>query len=117
MRCCFAHRVNQRGGCPIAAHREDVGDRVVLGAGAKVLGDITVGADSQVGANSVLLRSVGERSVVVGIPGRVISRDGIPVDDGRTADDEVADVLTSLIARVDELERLALSGSLLQCSL
>jgi serine O-acetyltransferase len=50
-----------------------VGDGVTIGAGAKVLGNITVGAGSRIGANSVLVRSVAPGSVVVGVPGQVVS--------------------------------------------
>ncbi len=46
-------------------------DRVVIGAGAKVLGNITVGADSMIGANAVVIRDVPEHSTVVGVPGRI----------------------------------------------
>lgn len=49
-------------------------DDVVIGAGARILGPITVGARSEVGANAVVLSDVPPDSVVVGIPGRVISR-------------------------------------------
>ncbi|MBW4029569.1 MAG: serine O-acetyltransferase [Acidobacteria bacterium] len=51
-----------------------IGRRVIIGAGAKVLGPITVGDDSRVGANAVVVNSVPPNSVVVGIPGRVIAR-------------------------------------------
>lgn len=51
-----------------------VGDRVVIGAGAKVLGNITIGHDARIGANSVVMQSVPPESTVVGIPARVISR-------------------------------------------
>jgi serine O-acetyltransferase len=47
-----------------------IGDRVVLGAGAKVLGPITIGDDSVVGANAVVVRSAPARSVLTGIPAR-----------------------------------------------
>jgi len=50
-----------------------VGDRVVIGAGAKVLGPITVGHDAQVGANSVVVKDVPPGAVVVGVPGVVRS--------------------------------------------
>lgn len=50
-----------------------IGDRVTIGAGAKVLGPIDVGDGSRIGANSVLVRSVADNSIVVGIPGKVIS--------------------------------------------
>ena len=48
-----------------------VGDNVVIGAGAKVLGNITIGNNSMVGANAVVLRDVPEHSTVVGVPGRI----------------------------------------------
>jgi len=48
-----------------------IGHRVVIGAGAKVLGSITVGNDSMVGANAVVVRDVPEHSTVVGVPGRI----------------------------------------------
>jgi serine O-acetyltransferase len=49
-------------------------DHVVIGAGAKVLGNITIGAGSRLGANSVVIDPVPPNSTVVGIPGRVIRR-------------------------------------------
>ncbi len=51
-----------------------IGERVVIGAGAKVLGAITVGNDSRIGANAVVVRSVPANSVVVGVPGQNILR-------------------------------------------
>ena len=48
-----------------------IGDNVVIGAGAKVLGNITIGNNSMVGANAVVLRDVPEHSTVVGVPGRI----------------------------------------------
>jgi serine O-acetyltransferase len=53
-----------------------LGDRVVVGAGAKILGNIVVGDDVYVGANAVVLRDVPANSTVVGIPGRVVKREG-----------------------------------------
>src|SRR4030065_1455471 len=49
-------------------------DRVVVGAGAKILGAITIGADTRIGANAVVVRSVPANSVVVGVPGQNITR-------------------------------------------
>jgi serine O-acetyltransferase len=51
-------------------------DNVVIGAGAKVLGSITIGSDTKIGAGSVVLKDVEENATVVGVPGRVIIRDG-----------------------------------------
>jgi serine O-acetyltransferase len=54
-----------------------IGDSVVLGAGAKVLGPITVGDHSRIGANSVVIKDTPAESVVVGVPGRVRPRDSL----------------------------------------
>ena len=83
-----------------------IGARVVIGAGAKVLGNLVVGDDSRIGANAVLVRSVGESSVVVGVPGQVIASAAEPASTGRgKADpDPVLRTLQSLLARVDALE-------------
>jgi serine O-acetyltransferase len=51
-------------------------DDVVIGGGAKVLGNITVGRNCRIGAGSVVLRSVPENSTVVGVPGHIIFRNG-----------------------------------------
>ncbi len=50
-----------------------VGNDVVIGAGAKVLGPITIGDNSKIGANSVVLKNVPKNSTVVGIPGKIIN--------------------------------------------
>jgi len=87
-----------------------VGDRVTIGAGAKILGDITIGSDSRIGANAVVVKNVPPNSVVVGIPGQAVHRH-IP----HTASDEpdlhhelIPDVLgqrvRELTARVAALE-------------
>jgi len=87
-----------------------VGDRVTLGAGAKVLGDLTVGDDSRIGANAVLVRSVADHSVVVGVPGQVIAhgtspeRDTRPKTDSPTAPDPMGLAVTDLMVRVQSLE-------------
>lgn len=49
-----------------------LGDRVVVGAGAKVLGPITVGNDARIGSNAVVVKEVPEGRTVVGIPGRIV---------------------------------------------
>src|SRR5713101_8569601 len=53
-----------------------LGDNVVVGAGAKVIGGFTIGSGSRIGAGSVVVREVPSNSVVVGVPGRVTFRDG-----------------------------------------
>lgn len=54
-------------------------DNVMVGTGAKVLGSITVGANSMIGAGSVVLENVPPNSTVVGVPGRVVKRDNVRV--------------------------------------
>ena len=51
-------------------------DNVVVGAGAKILGNITIGAGSQIGAGSVVVKDIPSDCTVVGIPGRIIMRNG-----------------------------------------
>jgi len=53
-----------------------VHDNAVIGAGAKVLGSITIGKNARIGANAVVIREVPANSVVVGVPGRVVRQDG-----------------------------------------
>ena len=87
-----------------------IGDRVTVGAGAKVLGNLEVGADSRIGANAVLVRSVDDHSVVVGVPGQVIAHGTAPAPDTRpkqdspTAPDPVGLAVSTLLMRVQELE-------------
>jgi serine O-acetyltransferase len=87
-----------------------VGDRVTVGAGAKVLGNLVVGADSRIGANAVLVRSVDDHSVVVGVPGQVIAHgtspeaDTKPKQDSPTAPDPMGLAVSTLMIRVQQLE-------------
>ena len=52
-------------------------DNALIATGAKVLGSITIGENSKIGAGSVVLKEVPANSTVVGIPGRVVIQDGI----------------------------------------
>jgi serine O-acetyltransferase len=87
-----------------------VGDRVIIGAGAKILGPITIGHDSTVGANAVVVKPVPPGSVVVGVPGQVIGRSR-PRPAPGTGDSALPDLvgasLQSLLTRVGRLEALA----------
>jgi serine O-acetyltransferase len=58
-----------------------IGDGVMIASGAKVLGSITIGNNSKIGAGSVVLKPVPPNSTVVGVPGRVVIQDGRRVDD------------------------------------
>ena len=56
-----------------------IGDNVMIGAGAKILGSCTIGSNSKVGAGSVVLEDVPENSTVVGVPGRVVRLDDVRI--------------------------------------
>jgi serine O-acetyltransferase len=62
----------------------DIGDNVLIAAGAKVLGNIKIESDVNIGANSVVLESVPSYSTVVGIPGHIVKQDGKRI--GKTFD-------------------------------
>ncbi len=87
-----------------------IGDRVVIGAGAKVLGAITVGHDTRVGANAVVVKSVPPNAVVVGVPAQNIARSQphLPTDapdlNHGALPDPVGVSLSSLLKRVEALE-------------
>ncbi|MDM4142396.1 MULTISPECIES: serine O-acetyltransferase [Mycobacterium] len=83
-----------------------VGDRVIIGAGAKVLGAIKIGDDSRIGANAVVVKPVPSSAVVIGVPGQVISRHGRSSPDDSMMPDLVGVSLQSLLTRVDKLEAL-----------
>jgi serine O-acetyltransferase len=57
-----------------------VGNNVVIGAGAKVLGNINIGDNSYIGANAVVIKDVPSNSTVVGVPGRITKQDGKKMD-------------------------------------
>jgi len=80
-----------------------IGDNVVIGAGAKILGPFTVGNNSKIGSSSVVVNEVPPNSVVVGVPGRVIYRDGKKVSqmdfDWTDLPDPVAQAMQCLLNR------------------
>ncbi|MCD2338621.1 serine O-acetyltransferase [Bacillus cereus] len=61
-----------------------IGNGVILSCGAKVLGSITVGDNSKIGAGSVVLKEVPKNTTVVGIPGKTVSRSGIRIQNENT---------------------------------
>jgi serine O-acetyltransferase len=87
-----------------------LGDRVVIGAGAKVLGAITIGEDTRIGANAVVVKSMPSNSVVIGVPGQVVKRSHIhhagdaPDLNHNAMPDVVGVTLIQLLERVDSLE-------------
>lgn len=87
-----------------------IGNNVVIGAGARVLGPFAVGDNSRIGSGSVVVKAVPPNSVVVGVPGRITHRDGKRVEGGIDLNmtdlpDPMAKTLQSLLERVQDLER------------
>jgi serine O-acetyltransferase len=87
-----------------------IGNDVVIGAGAKVLGPFTVGDNSRIGSGSVVVKAVPANCVVVGVPGRITYRDGKRVGHGIDLNmtdlpDPVVEALQALAERVHDLER------------
>jgi serine O-acetyltransferase len=95
-----------------------LGDRVVVGAGAKILGPITIGANVRVGANSVVISEVPEGKTVVGIPGKVVQTSAVQTQSIEGIDlnhhlipDPVAEAVSCLLDRIRLLEQqVALAG-------
>ena len=85
-----------------------IGNNVVIGAGSKILGNITVGDNVQIGANAVVLRDVPSNSTVVGVPGRVVRREGKKVGginlDHTKLPDPLAQALDNLQREIDSIE-------------
>jgi serine O-acetyltransferase len=80
-------------------------DNVVIGGGAKVLGNITVGQNCRIGAGSVVLRSVPENSTVVGVPGHIIFRNGerVVITDPKQINDPLSEALAAVATEVNKL--------------
>jgi serine O-acetyltransferase len=86
-----------------------LGDNVVVGAGAKIIGAFKIGDGSRIGAGSVVVREVPPNSVVVGVPGRVTYRDGQRVAGGIDLDqtdlpDPMTKTIEQLVDRIRTLE-------------
>ena len=84
-----------------------LGENVVVGGGAKVLGNIQIGNNVRIGAGSVVLRDVPSNCTVVGVPGRVVYRSGVrvnPLEHGNLPDSEAA-VIRTLVDRIESLEQ------------
>jgi serine O-acetyltransferase len=80
-----------------------LGDHVVVGAGAKVLGAIHIGAHSRIGANAVVLADAPNHSVIVGVPGRVVCQNGKPTTEAPLdLDPSVADALPQAMATMQK---------------
>jgi len=82
-----------------------IGDNVVVGGGAKILGNITVGNNCRVGAGSVVTRNVPENSTVVGVPGHIIFRNGqrVVITDPKQINDPLSEALAAVAGEVNKL--------------
>lgn len=80
---------------------------VVIGGGAKVLGNIVVGENSRVGAGSVVLRDVPDNSTIVGVPGHIMFRNGkrVVITDPKEIQDPLSEVVINLAREIQELKR------------
>ena len=86
-----------------------IGNNVTIGAGAIVLGNITIGDYVKIGAGSVVTKDVPQNCTVVGVPGRVVRREGLPVVKTDLRHDELPDPLRDAInnitGKISELDR------------
>ena len=89
-------------------------ENVVIGAGAKVLGNITIGKNSKVGANSVIVKDVPQDSTAIGIPARVIKRgfDKAPLSHNKIPDIN-KEIFEYLVKRIAVLEHAVKTGDTL----
>jgi serine O-acetyltransferase len=80
-------------------------DNVVIGGGAKVLGNITIGRNCRIGAGSVVLRNVPDDSTVVGVPGHIILREGkrVVITDPKQINDPLSEALAAVVTEVSKL--------------
>jgi serine O-acetyltransferase len=84
-----------------------IGNNVVIGTGAKVLGNITIGDNSYIGANAVVIKDVPANSTVIGVPGRITKQDGKKIDvslDHVHTLDPIMQNIEELEKRIKELE-------------
>jgi len=86
-----------------------LGDKVVVGAGAKVLGAIKIGSGSRIGANAVVVKPVPPESVVVGVPGQIVRRSQEPKDEQLDMHhdllpDTLGAALQNVLARLEQVE-------------
>ncbi|GIN92770.1 serine acetyltransferase [Siminovitchia terrae] len=89
-------------------------DNALIATGAKVLGNITIGENSKVGGGSVVLKDVPPNSTVVGIPGRVVVRDGVKVRKDLNHSDLPDPISDKLATMEQEIARLNMELSALK---
>ncbi len=82
-----------------------VGHGVTIGAGAKLLGNITIGSNCRVGAGSVVLSDVPDNSTIVGVPGHIVLHHGkrVVISDPKEISDPLSDIIADLSAEVHQL--------------
>lgn len=82
-----------------------LGNNVIVGAGAKILGDVMVGENCRVGAGSVVLKDIPDNSTIVGVPGHIIIRDGkrVVITDPKDISDPLSDAVAALSEEVQKL--------------
>ncbi|MCM8795564.1 MAG: serine O-acetyltransferase [Candidatus Omnitrophica bacterium] len=78
-----------------------IGNNIVIGAGAKVLGNITIGDNSYIGANAVVIKDVPPNSTIVGVPGRITRQDGRKID---VSLDHIH-ILDPIMQKIEELQK------------
>ncbi len=83
-----------------------IGNNVVVGAGARVLGNITIGENCRIGAGSVVLRDVPDHSTVVGVPGHIVLREGkrVVITDPKQINDPLSEALAAVANEVKKLK-------------
>ena len=84
-----------------------LGNHVVIGANASVLGNITIGNNVRIGAGSVVVKPVPDNCTVVGVPGKIVKREGVSMKnelEHSDLPDPVKDVITDMQKQIDELK-------------
>ena len=102
--CLIYHGVTLGGtGKDVGKRHPTLGNNVMVGSGAKVLGPFKVGDNARIAANSVVLREVPPNATVVGVPGRIVRLSGEKLDHIHTPDPVMLEI-EALKARVEQLE-------------
>ncbi len=85
-----------------------IGNNVMIGAGAKVLGPLVIGDNSRIAAGAVVLSDIPSNSTAVGVPAKVVRRDGVRVDDLDQVHipDPVAQEIARLETEIEKLKKL-----------
>jgi len=86
---------------PVKRH-PTLGNNIVVGTGAKILGPVNIGDNVKIGANSVVVTDVPPNSVVVGVPGRVVSREDVVIEKVDLRHGDLPDPLTLTIKNLDK---------------